>query len=351
MMRRGLRNPCSHLVDPTSVDSASSSSVAGDVHSLDRTAAQIFARALADVDCVARLSLSTVRSEGLGDGGTGRKAGGDGVTSAEQYEVVVDPLDGANNADSGTSVGSIFGVYRTPQPATADGELPSARVGLVAAGYAMYGAAGLLVISTGEGLHGFTRDESLGEFVLTRPHIRTPSRGRTYSVNMGLRGGWDERTRAYVDSLSEPPDPKSGSQPAHASSASASAVSSRPARSLRYIGTMVADVHRTLLYGGIFLYPGDRKSPNGKLLLVHEAGPMAFLAQQAGASADTGGGVQLLDVKPSRESRATPVVIGSRDDVIDYLRFVGALPLEHGGNVACGVITSATACTPADAGA
>ena len=154
-----------------------------------------------------------------------------------------------------------------------------------------------------------------------------------------------------MDSLSEPPDPKSGSQPAHASSASASAVSSRPARSLRYIGTMVADVHRTLLYGGIFLYPGDRKSPNGKLLLVHEAGPMAFLAQQAGASADTGGGVQLLDVKPSRESRATPVVIGSRDDVIDYLRFVGALPLEHGGNVACGVITSATACTPADAGA
>jgi fructose-1,6-bisphosphatase I len=159
----------------------------------------------------------------------------------------------------------------------------------------------MLVYTTGQGVHGFTYDPSVGEFLMSHENIRIPRRGSIYSTNEGNFARWDDRTRRYVEYLRE----ENGED--------------RPYKS-RYIGSLVADFHRTLLYGGIFLYPGDRKSPQGKLRLLYEAAPLSFIVEQAGGAA-VDGSRRILDVEPTALHQRTPLVIGSEDDVADYLRF------------------------------
>lgn len=186
-----------------------------------------------------------------------------------KYCVVFDPLDGSSNIDCGVSIGTIFGIYmlKGSDPTIEDVLQPGKD--MVAAGYCMYGSSCMLVLSTGNGVHGFTLDPSLGEFILTHSDIKIPNKGKIYSVNEGNSKYWDVSTAKYVNNCKYPKD---GSSP----------------KSLRYVGSMVADVHRTLLYGGIFLYPGDKKSPNGKLRVLYEVFPMSFLMEQAGGQAFTG---------------------------------------------------------------
>ncbi|XP_014514574.1 fructose-1,6-bisphosphatase, cytosolic [Vigna radiata var. radiata] len=213
-----------------------------------------------------------------------------------KYCVVFDPLDGSSNIDCGVSIGTIFGIYTLAdihEPTIKDVLRPGKK--MVAAGYCMYGSSCTLVLSTGAGVNGFTLDPSLGEFILTHPGIKIPNKGKIYSVNEGNAKHWDGPTTAYVEKCKFPED---GSSP----------------KSLRYIGSMVADVHRTLLYGGIFLYPGDKKNPNGKLRVLYEVFPMSFLVEQAGGQSFTGK-ERALDLIPTKLHERSPVFLGSYDDV------------------------------------
>lgn len=213
-----------------------------------------------------------------------------------RYIVVFDPLDGSSNIDCGVSIGTIFGIYgvkNKDDPTLEDVLQPGKN--MLAAGYCMYGSSCTLVLSTGNGVNGFTLDPSLGEFILTHPHIKIPKKGKIYSVNEGNAKNWDDVTTKYVENCKFPKD---GSSP----------------KSLRYIGSMVADVHRTLLYGGIFMYPADKKSPNGKLRVLYEVFPMSYLMEQAGGQAFTGK-QKALDLVPKKIHERSPVFLGSYDDV------------------------------------
>lgn len=213
-----------------------------------------------------------------------------------RYCVVFDPLDGSSNIDCGVSIGTIFGIYMLKEGSagTINDVLQPGR-NMIAAGYCMYGSSCTLVLSTGTGVNGFTLDPSLGEFILTHPKIKIPQKGKIYSVNEGNAKNWDEPTRKYVENCKFPKD---GSSP----------------KSLRYIGSMVADVHRTLLYGGIFLYPADKKSPSGKLRVLYEVFPMSFLIEQAGGQAFTGK-EKALDIVPTKIHQRSSIFLGSYDDV------------------------------------
>ncbi|KAG5525245.1 hypothetical protein RHGRI_031800 [Rhododendron griersonianum] len=222
-----------------------------------------------------------------------------------RYCVVFDPLDGSSNIDCGVSIGTIFGIYTVKddgEPALDDVLQPGKN--MVAAGYCMYGSSCTLVISTGGGVNGFTLDPSLGEFILTHPDIKIPKKGKIYSVNEGNAKNWDGPTAKYVEKCKFPKD---GSSP----------------KSLRYIGSMVADVHRTLLYGGIFLYPADKKSPNGKLRVLYEVFPMSFLMEQAGGQAFTGK-QRALDLLPTNIHERSPIFLGSYDDVEEIIALYAA---------------------------
>ncbi|XP_022153720.1 fructose-1,6-bisphosphatase, cytosolic isoform X1 [Momordica charantia] len=225
-----------------------------------------------------------------------------------KYSVVFDPLDGSSNIDCGVSIGTIFGIYHlndSHEPNLEDVLQPGKN--MVAAGYCLYGSSCTvwkillyvfiftLVLSTGTGVNGFTLDPSLGEFILTHPDIKIPKEGKIYSVNEGNAKNWDGPTAKYVENCKFPTD---GSSP----------------KSLRYVGSMVADVHRTLLYGGIFLYPGDKKSPSGKLRVLYEVFPMAFLIEEAGGQAFTGK-IRALDLVPKKIHERSPIFLGSYDDV------------------------------------
>ncbi|KAH9321770.1 hypothetical protein KI387_016409 [Taxus chinensis] len=213
-----------------------------------------------------------------------------------KYCVVFDPLDGSSNIDCGVSIGTIFGIYSIKdgdEPKLADVLQPGKH--MVAAGYCMYGSSCTLVLSTGSGVNGFTLDPSLGEFILTHPDIKVPKKGQIYSVNEGNAKNWDEPTTKYVERCKFPKD---GSSP----------------KSLRYIGSMVADVHRTLLYGGIFMYPADKKSPNGKLRVLYEVFPMSFLTEQAGGQSFTGK-KRALDIVPNKIHERSAIFLGSYDDI------------------------------------
>lgn len=213
-----------------------------------------------------------------------------------KYCVVFDPLDGSSNIDCGVSIGTIFGIYLVKEGGEAAlSDVLKPGKNMVAAGYCMYGSSCTLVLSSGSGVNGFTLDPSLGEFILTHPDIRIPKKGKIYSVNEGNAKNWDEPTKKYVERCKFPQD---GSSP----------------KSLRYIGSMVADVHRTLLYGGIFMYPADKKSPNGKLRVLYEVFPMSFLMEQAGGQAFTGS-IRALDLVPTNIHQRSPVFLGSYDDV------------------------------------
>ncbi|PPQ93310.1 hypothetical protein CVT25_014439 [Psilocybe cyanescens] len=226
-----------------------------------------------------------------------------------KYCVVFDPLDGSSNIDAGVNIGTIFGIYKI-QPGSKGTIEDVLRPGseMVAAGYTMYGSSANLVLSTGSGVNGYTLDAALGEFILTHPNITIPPRGKIYSFNEGNAMYFYPPVTAYLKSIKYPASPKSP-------------------YSARYIGSMVADVHRTLLYGGIFGYPNDKKSKHGKLRLLYEAFPMAFLTEQAGGIATTGT-KRILDIVPTDIHERCSVFLGSRDDVLDVIKFFKEVPAD-----------------------
>lgn len=218
-----------------------------------------------------------------------------------KYVLMFDPLDGSSNIDVNASIGTIFSIHRRVTNHTPEGRLEDCLqkgIDQIAAGYFIYGSSTMMVYTTGHGVNGFTLDPSLGEFLLSHENIRIPSRGRIYSINEGNRHYWDEGTRRYVDYVKE--DNKERSHP----------------YSMRYIGSLVADFHRNLLKGGIFLYPG----PKGKLRLLYEAAPLAMVVEQAGGAASTGL-ERILDIQPTSLHQKVPLVIGSKDDVREYNAF------------------------------
>ena len=215
-----------------------------------------------------------------------------------QYVVLFDPLDGSSNIDVGITIGTIFSIYRkisAGDDSTLEDLLqPGFRQ--VAAGYVVYGSCTMLVYTTGAGVHGYTLAPTVGEFLLTHENIRLPARGTTYSVNCGNYIYWHPAMQHYIDYLGQE-DTKTH----------------RP-YSLRYVGSLVADFHRTLLHGGIFCYPGDVKSPSGKLRLLYEAAPLALIAREAGGRASDG--IQdILKIQPTELHQRVPLFIGSREDV------------------------------------
>jgi len=219
-----------------------------------------------------------------------------------KYCVVFDPLDGSSNIDAGVNIGTIFGIYKIkPESKGTIEDVLRPGSEMVAAGYTMYGSSANLVLSTGSGVNGYTLDVSLGEFILTHPDITIPARGKIYSFNEGNSMYFNPPVINYLQSIKYPGPGKSP-------------------YSARYIGSMVADVHRTLLYGGIFGYPEDKKSKKGKLRLLYEAFPMAYLTEQAGGVATTGT-KRILDIVPTGIHERCPVFLGSRDDVQDLMKF------------------------------
>jgi fructose-1,6-bisphosphatase I len=226
-----------------------------------------------------------------------------------KYVLVFDPLDGSSNIDVNVSIGTIFSIYRrldehdTGPGTLADVLQPGFRQ--VAAGYAMYGSSTQLVYTSGNGVDVFTFDPTIGEFLLTFEKIRIPQRGKIYSVNSGNAYKWPQGMRDYVSHLLRPSD--DGLRP----------------YSLRYVGTMVADIHRTLHYGGIFMYPPDSSAPSGKLRLVYEVNPMAFIMEQAGGRA-TDGHRRVLEVVPESLHQRLPCFMGSVDDVLEVESFLRA---------------------------
>lgn len=215
-----------------------------------------------------------------------------------KYVLLFDPLDGSSNIDANVSIGTIFSVYRRVTQ-SGDGTLEDCvQPGYkqIAAGYVVYGSSTMLVYTTGDGVHGFTLDPSIGEFLLSHENINMPKRGKIYSVNEGNYKWWDQGVKKYIKYLQEEDK-----------------LTNRP-YSGRYIGSMIADVHRTLLYGGIFLYPGDSRNPNGKLRLMYEGNPIAFIVEQAGGRA-IDGSKRILDVVPTSLHQKTPVFVGSEEDV------------------------------------
>lgn len=222
-----------------------------------------------------------------------------------KYVLMFDPLDGSSNIDANVSVGTIFSIYRRKTTA-GNGTLEDClRKGVeqVAAGYIVYGSSTMLVYTAGHGSHGFTLDPGIGEFLLSHKNIQIPSRGKIYSINEGNTNTWDEGTRKYINDLKKV-TPETGQKP----------------YSLRYIGSLVADFHRNLLYGGIFLYPADYKDPNkpkSKLRLLYEAAPLAFIVEQAGGKASTGD-TAIMEIKAEQLHQKTPLIIGSKEDVEKY---------------------------------
>jgi len=225
------------------------------------------------------------------------------------YALVIDPVDGSSNIDVNVSVASIFSIQRrAPAPDAMGGLLQPGRR-QVAAGYVLYGPNTMLVYTSGQGVHGFTLDAGLGEFVLSHPNIRMPERGPYYSVNDSSSASWQPYVREYIEYLKQAK--KRG----------------EPSYSARYIGSLAADFHRTLLTGGVFLYPGSVDKPRGKLRLLYEAAPLALVAEQAGGLATTGE-ERILDVEPTVIHERVPLIIGSRHEVELFETFArGEKPL------------------------
>ena len=222
-----------------------------------------------------------------------------------KYVVNFDPLDGSSNIDANVNIGTIFSILprlSRKGHGTLEDCLQAGRRQLCA-GYVLYGSSTMLVYTTGDGVHGFTYEPSIGEFLLSHNHILTPQRGHIYSVNEGNYAQWPDGMKRYVDWLKvedkETERPYSG----------------------RYVGSLVADFHRNLLYGGIYMYPGDGKNPNGKLRLLYEGAPLAFVAEQAGGAASDGTR-RIMDIAPSSLHQRTPLFIGSPDCVKDCEAFL-----------------------------
>jgi fructose-1,6-bisphosphatase I len=214
-----------------------------------------------------------------------------------KYCLLFDPLDGSSNIDVNVPVGTIFSVVRKVTRGSR-GEMEDmlqAGSRQVAAGYVIYGSSTMLVYTTGQGAHGFTLDPQLGEFLLSHPNIRIPHSGRYLSVNDSYEQYWSEDVRALMRRY-RGLDGK------------------RQAMNVRYVGSLVADFHRNLLGGGLFAYPANEKKPKGKLRLLYEANPLAFIVEQAGGAATDGVG-RILDIDPTDLHQRTPLYIGSKGDI------------------------------------
>lgn len=224
-----------------------------------------------------------------------------------KYVLLYDPLDGSSNIDFNVSVGTIFAIYQRKTddgPGTLEDVLQKGR-DLVAAGYILYGTSTMLVYSTGNGVHGFTLDPSIGEFLLSHPNIRIPEKPKYYSANQGYQPYWTPGVQAYTEWLQRDTPEKKG-------------------LSLRYIGSLVSDFHRNLLTGGVFYYPADTKDPKkpgGKLRLLYEAAPLGFLAEQAGGYASDGAQA-ILDLQPTELHQRVPLFIGNRSLVEKAEEFI-----------------------------
>ncbi|CAM9663997.1 unnamed protein product [Ectocarpus sp. 6 AP-2014] len=234
-----------------------------------------------------------------------------------KFVAVFDPLDGSSNIDAAISTGTIFGIFEETEECIVDDDADmdeASQVCLEAAwspqpaqdlaawspGYCMYSSSTILVFTMGDGVNGFTLDPQIGEFVMTHPNIQVPKRGKIYSFNEANSPDWPENLQTYVTDLKNG-DGESGEK-----------------YSSRYIGSMVGDVHRTLLYGGIFGYPGDINNPNGKLRLLYEGAPMAFICEQAGGMATTGT-QRVMDINPEKVHQRVPTYLGSAEDVTELI--------------------------------
>ena len=221
--------------------------------------------------------------------------------SRAKYIVVFDPLDGSSNIDVNVSVGTIFGIYRRLSKVNESCKMEDflqAGNQLVAAGYVLYGTSTLLVYTTGKGVNGFTLDPTIGEFCLSHPDIQIPKRGQYYSVNQGYYLKFDVEMRRYIDHCSD--------------------MNLR----LRYIGSMVSDIHRILFQGGIFLYPNTRKYPQGKLRLLYECNPLGFIVEQAGGKAINCQLERTLDLPVTSLHQRTSIAMGSPDMIDEMIGFV-----------------------------
>lgn len=241
----------------------------------------------------------------------------DSFSETGKYVCVFDPLDGSSNVDAGIAVGTIFGIFEERDVEecniedlnnmTADesrclaGTLQPGK-SLVAAGYILYSSSTEMVFTYGKGVVGFTLDLSIGEFIMTRPQIVIPPRGNIYSCNMANLWNWDEPMKEYIEDIATGKGETGKTY------------------SLRYIGSMVGDIHRTLLYGGIFSYPADTKNTDGKLRLLYEAAPMSFILEQAGGRAITGHS-RVMDIPPVKVHQRVPIILGSKDDVDECQKY------------------------------
>lgn len=231
----------------------------------------------------------------------------DTYSTNSKYVVLFDPLDGSSNIDVNASIGTIFSIYRRVseigKPVTLEDFLQPGNK-LMAAGYVIYGSSTMMVYATKLSVNGFTLEPSIGEFCLSHPNMRCAEKGKIYSINQGNTNKYSDNLKAYLDYCMEI-NKEEGRPYSH-----------------RYIGSMVADMHRTLIKGGIFMYPADSSSPKGKLRLQYECNPMAFLMEAAGGTATTGSG-SILDVIPTELHQRVPIYIGSKNMVAKAMEYVG----------------------------
>lgn len=222
-----------------------------------------------------------------------------------KYVVLFDPLDGSSNIDVNASIGTIFSIYKRVSPLGSpciEADFLQEGNKLMAAGYVIYGSSTMLVYATKLGVNGFTLESSIGEFCLSHPDLKCPEKGKIYSLNQGNTNKYEQPVKDFLNYCME--EHKEEGRP----------------YSHRYIGSMVADLHRTLIKGGIFLYPADKKSTSGKLRLQYECNPMALIVEAAGGVADWGNG-RILDIVPTELHQRTPIYIGSKDMVNKALSF------------------------------
>ncbi len=220
----------------------------------------------------------------------------DEISNKSKYVCLFDPLDGSSNIDVNVSIGTIFSIYRRVselgKPATKEDFLQPGNK-QVAAGYVIYGSSTMLVYATHRGVNGFTLDQSIGEFTMSHPNIVCPETGKFYSVNHGNFFQYSDKVQRYITICQQKTKENGGPY------------------TQRYIGSMVADVHRNLIKGGIFMYPGMKDKPNGKLRLLYECNPFAFIIERAGGKA-TDGQQRILDIQPTAVHQRTPFFIGSK---------------------------------------
>ncbi len=217
-----------------------------------------------------------------------------------KYIIIFDPLDGSSNIDVNVNVGTIFSVHKRLPHGELNDSILQPGTQQIAAGYVVYGPSTVLVYTAGSGVHGFTLDPTIGAFVLTSEHMKMPDHGPYYSVNEANVATWPAGYESYLAELRD------------------------TGYSSRYIGSLVADFHRTLLKGGVFLYPPTRKQPGGKLRLLYEANPLAFIAEQAGGAASSGAG-RILEIAPAGIHQRTPFMVGSRREMHRLAEVLGAI--------------------------